>query len=416
MSHEPDNPVTLDQPDEFDLPAGNHPLEVAARRGFGPLSPMSAQAWHGQAKPCVSCGQLVERDAAACDACGQDLREEMLEKMRQHAGPWYVLEHLRPFPGVSLERIVRQIRRGLITETSIVRGPATDYQWRFAVETPSLCRYFGRCWNCHHDVSPSDSYCPSCLTHLSFQRFPEPREPETARPPIGTEAASVQPRAAQSVGTPPGLAGASRGHSLAELTKPLVSQNTNRPVTTGDLAKPLGRSEGVRPSSGAAGVAPRMFSPPITQAGGPATALPRHDPVGETGLPFEPRPAAPVASAIGLPDSTPVFGPSHRTVAPGASAATQAAGARAGLASSSASNPLWGSSPSAQSSLSAGRATSAPAARANSPELARLASAVASFEQTPREEPAGPAIPRTAWIAGVIAVIAVVTLIALASS
>lgn len=153
-----------------DLPPGDHPLEIAARKGIGPLSPMGRFAWHGDAAPCVSCGQLVRRADAECGECGQDLRPEMLEKMRAHAGPWYVLEHVRPFPGVSLERIVRQIRRGLITQTSIVRGPATDYQWRFAVETPGLCRYFGRCWHCHGEVTLRDIYCVACLSHLTYEK------------------------------------------------------------------------------------------------------------------------------------------------------------------------------------------------------------------------------------------------------
>ena len=156
--------------EEEELPPGNHPLEVAARRGFGPLSPQGRQVWHGDAKPCVSCGQLVKRTAAICDSCDQDLSEAMLEKMRAHAGPWYVLEHVRPFPGVNLERIVRQVRRGVITESSIVRGPTTDYQWRFAVETPGLCRYFGRCWHCHGPVSPTESHCRHCRSLLTFDQ------------------------------------------------------------------------------------------------------------------------------------------------------------------------------------------------------------------------------------------------------
>jgi len=189
-------------PDD-DLPPGDHALEVAARHGFGPLSPIVKRVWHGDAIPCVTCGQLVRREEDHCDHCGQDLSEEMVEKMRAHSGPWYVLEHLRPFPGVALDRIVRQIRRGLITETSIVRGPSTDYQWRFAVETPGLCRYFGKCWHCHHEVGPADSYCQGCLSHLSFEKIrpiselrpiPEPRggmksvevgaRAETARVPL----------------------------------------------------------------------------------------------------------------------------------------------------------------------------------------------------------------------------------------
>lgn len=152
-----------------ELPPGNHALEIAARRGFGPLSPLGREVWHGRAMPCVSCGQLVRRGDESCGDCGQDLSDEMLEKMLLHAGPWYVLEHVRPFPGVTRERIVRQILRGLVTPTSIVRGPETDHQWRFAGETPGLCRYFGRCWNCQERVEPMDAVCKACLSSLAFR-------------------------------------------------------------------------------------------------------------------------------------------------------------------------------------------------------------------------------------------------------
>ncbi len=162
--------ASTESPISASPPTGGHPLEVAARRGFGPLSPAAENIWHGSATPCVTCGQLVVREGDACEHCGQDLRPEMIEKMRAHAGPWYILEHLRPFPGVSLERVVRQIHRGLISETSIVRGPATDFQWRFAAETPGLCRYFGKCWQCHAEVQPGDTYCGHCMIYLSFEK------------------------------------------------------------------------------------------------------------------------------------------------------------------------------------------------------------------------------------------------------
>lgn len=154
---------------EQGVPTGNHPLEVAARQGLGPLSPKASEVWHGEATPCVTCGQLVAREATRCGHCGQDLSPGMIEKMKAHAGPWYVLELLRPFPGVNLERIVKQIRRGLITETSIVRGPATSYQWRFALETPGLCRYFGKCWKCNNHVGHSETMCQQCGAHLTFE-------------------------------------------------------------------------------------------------------------------------------------------------------------------------------------------------------------------------------------------------------
>ena len=153
---------------EYELPPGNHALEIAARRGIGPLSLLGRDAWHGEARPCVSCGQLVRRDAFECDQCGQDLGEQMLEKMRSHCGSWYVHEHVRPFPGVTLERIVRQIRRGVITETSIIRGPETNHQWRFAVETPGICRLFNSCWQCQEEIETTDAHCPDCGVPLGF--------------------------------------------------------------------------------------------------------------------------------------------------------------------------------------------------------------------------------------------------------
>ena len=176
-------------------PRGNHPLELAARRGFGPLSPLAVQAWHGQSVPCVTCGQLVERGVTVlCEHCGQNLSADMLEKMRAHAGPWYVLEHVRPFPGVNLDRVIRQVQRGLITSTSIVRGPGTDYQWRYAVETPGLCRFFQRCWHCHAQVSTSGTTCGQCGAWLTFERpkgAPDPKPLSELGEPVAAHAAGV---------------------------------------------------------------------------------------------------------------------------------------------------------------------------------------------------------------------------------
>jgi len=217
------------------MPAGNHPLEIAARKGLGPLSPKAAEVWHGNAVPCVTCGQLVARDAAVCDHCGQDLSPTMVEKMKAHAGPWYVLEHLRPFPGVNLERIVKQIRRGLITETSIVRGPATYYQWRFALETPGLCRYFGKCWNCTNPVGQSETTCQQCGVHLTFEpvrsfaaaAFGNRAAATGTRTPINDVVVPVAPGAA-SGGTDGGAGGYPTGSELERLramlsTTPVVT-------------------------------------------------------------------------------------------------------------------------------------------------------------------------------------------------
>jgi len=229
-----------------DLPPGNHPLEIAARRGIGPLSPLAGLVWHGHAEPCVSCGQLVKRGATECDECGQDLSPAMLEKMRAHTGPWYVLEHVRPFPGVSLERIIRQIRRGLITEASIVRGPASDNQWRFAVEIPGLCRYFGRCWQCHKEVSPSDAFCQFCLSHLSFEKpATAPTAAQRAASPVsqavGPDAQpGTAPTPAQGKGTTPAAmesAGADIRVPSSAAAPEVASKPAAVPASSAELAR-----------------------------------------------------------------------------------------------------------------------------------------------------------------------------------
>jgi hypothetical protein len=101
----------------------------------------------------------------------------MVERMRAHAGPWYVHEHVRPFPGVTLERLVRQIRRGVLTATTIVRGPTTDHQWRFAAQTPGLSKFLGLCWKCQSAVSEHDSHCRQCGVDLNGGHRLRPIEP-----------------------------------------------------------------------------------------------------------------------------------------------------------------------------------------------------------------------------------------------
>lgn len=236
QTNEPTEALAL--PDPTQLPKGMHPLEVAARRGFGPLSPRSAEAWHGGSRPCVTCGTIVRRSDAECYHCGQDLDPRMVEKMRAFAGPWDIYEHYRPFPGISLERVIRQVRRGLITETSIVRGPSTDYQWRYAMETPGLCRYFERCWNCQAKVGASDTYCPACLTYLTFER--PRRDPDN---PGAQPAAPAYPSAGPADAPPlsermvPPTVGATTGeleqlrHALTEAGEGTTSRRIEKPAS-----------------------------------------------------------------------------------------------------------------------------------------------------------------------------------------
>ncbi len=162
MTDEPTSP----RPESSDPAREEHPFNRAARDGFGPLSPHARDIWHGDSTPCVSCANLVRRHQDACGHCGQDLSQEMLARMAKHSGPWYVYDPIRPFPGVTLERIARQIKRHVLTATSIVRGPTTYAQWRYAADTPLIARLLGRCWNCQVSINPAERYCPKCKVPL----------------------------------------------------------------------------------------------------------------------------------------------------------------------------------------------------------------------------------------------------------
>ena len=163
-------------------------VELAAERGIGPLSPLGMKVWHGEAFPCVSCGQLVRRNQIRCSECGEDLSLKMIMKMQAHAGPWYVHEHVRPFPGVTLERLIRQVQRGVLTPTTIVRGPTTYHQWRFAAETPGLSKHLGLCWNCQAKVTPEETHCGVCRVNLDQPAglAPGMEPPESDDQPLAT--------------------------------------------------------------------------------------------------------------------------------------------------------------------------------------------------------------------------------------
>jgi hypothetical protein len=127
----------------------------------------------------------------------------MLFKMQSHSGPWYVLEHVRPFPGVTLDRLILQTRRGLLTATTIVRGPTTYHQWRFAGETPTLSKHLGLCWRCQASVSVEDRSCPSCRVNLDGETdvLFEQARPELVAPnaPVSAPAKPDPPPAPDAV-------------------------------------------------------------------------------------------------------------------------------------------------------------------------------------------------------------------------
>jgi hypothetical protein len=120
----------------------------------------------------------------------------MLWTMQKHSGPWYVLEHVRPFPGVKIERLIRQIQRGVLTATTIVRGPTTFGQWRYAAETPGLSKYLGLCWRCQAAVTEEDTICRACRVKLDgiTDVFFDAARPESDRPENGPVPVAPSPK------------------------------------------------------------------------------------------------------------------------------------------------------------------------------------------------------------------------------
>ncbi len=201
------------------------PLAVAAQRGIGPLSPHSDKIWHGNSAPCASCAQLNTREAEHCAHCGQNLGQEMLQKMARHSGTWFVFDTVHPFPGVSLERMLSLIKRGALKATSIVRGPTTYYQWRFAMETPLIARHLGHCWSCHAEVAPADQDCPQCEVRLDGKANGEPEHLPPPNAPIQA------------------AAGSSTSIELTELSKALTASGVEVNLTrlAHKVERPLGK-------------------------------------------------------------------------------------------------------------------------------------------------------------------------------
>lgn len=148
---------------------------IPPSEGFTPREPSKpggADAdWRAGRRVCVACGEVFARSETRCPQCLQDHSPEALSRLADFAGNWFVFDPDHPVPGVKLDFLIKQARRGNLTATTIVRGPETKQQWKFAGETPGLAQHVGLCWFCGQQVQPSDPACPSC--HVSFELSPQ---------------------------------------------------------------------------------------------------------------------------------------------------------------------------------------------------------------------------------------------------
>lgn len=118
--------------------------------------------------PCPYCGRLNDARSFECDDCG-GVFEPLSRQATQNAmGPWFIRDENNPFsPGCAYETLRKMVKRGRVTETSIIRGPTTNQFWMFAKHTPGVAILFGTCHGCHSPANPEDFSCGKCGAVLS---------------------------------------------------------------------------------------------------------------------------------------------------------------------------------------------------------------------------------------------------------
>lgn len=120
---------------------------------------------------CPYCGSTQSEPEDRCVACGGFFDNLSLKVTQQHMGPWFVRDRHHPFrPGCSYEVLKKQIERGKVRPTTIVRGPTTRQFWSIARNVPGVAHLLGYCHACGSHVETTAERCPQCQT-----RFLEPQ-------------------------------------------------------------------------------------------------------------------------------------------------------------------------------------------------------------------------------------------------
>ena len=110
---------------------------------------------------CQSCGKIFRGEGTLCPSC-RELPSEK-EAPPQKEGLWSVLgEGTETLTGLAFEQLLQMVKLGEIGRYTTVKGPTTDYQWKYASETPRLCRYLNICYNCGARVETRQTFCHIC--------------------------------------------------------------------------------------------------------------------------------------------------------------------------------------------------------------------------------------------------------------
>lgn len=112
---------------------------------------------------CPYCGNTQSEPEDRCGACGGYFDSLSLKVTQQHMGPWFIRDRHRPFrPGASYEVIKREIEKGRIKATTILRGPTTRQFWSVARNVPGVAHLLGYCHACGAHCKPNDESCSEC--------------------------------------------------------------------------------------------------------------------------------------------------------------------------------------------------------------------------------------------------------------
>ncbi len=112
---------------------------------------------------CPYCGHTQAQPRDRCRACGGFFDPLSLKATRRHMGPWFIRDRGQPFrPGCSYEVLLRQIRKGRIKPTTIIRGPTTRQFWSVARHVAGVAHLLGYCHACGAHVERETDACGEC--------------------------------------------------------------------------------------------------------------------------------------------------------------------------------------------------------------------------------------------------------------
>ncbi len=112
---------------------------------------------------CPYCGSTQSEPEDRCAACGGFFDPLSLKVTQQHMGPWFIRDRHHPFrPGCSYEVLAREVEKGKVKPTTIVRGPTTRQFWSVARNVAGLSHLLGYCHACGAHVEPDAGRCEAC--------------------------------------------------------------------------------------------------------------------------------------------------------------------------------------------------------------------------------------------------------------